>query len=488
MNRKAKKRALRIRLTVVYSLMTVAILMLVAGLYFIIQGYRFNWFDGKIEQGGLVQFNTAPTGADVWLDQTRLANKTQSKLTVSTGNHSVTMQKQGYLAWKKDVTVRAGQILWLDYARLVPSTLSPENVVQLTTGSNGKISYDTKTYAIIENPSEPNLTLVGLDDTTPAKRQLVLPESAYTLPAEGETQAFTLYAWAYDNRYLLIKHTYGEHTEWISFNTADGKTAKNLTHVLGINAIDVQYAKDDANTLLMLDTSGDVRKTNIDQKTVSGPLVQNVHDFTMFGTTTIVYTTNQDPTTHVRTAGYLTIGATAPRAVYQAPADDTSALHISINKYYGKVYQVVSLGDNLTIYTGDLVASDTKDPAPFAQVAAIDSKSPIEYLGFSPDQHRFVYAGGGNHVLSYDLDLGTSDAIILQAPPQTGVDWIDEYHFVTIEDSTLRMYDYDGTNGHDMMKNVVASDVSLLQSGKYLNAITATDGVTHLTRVKMIID
>ena len=488
MNQKAKKRALRIRLTVIYSLMVLAVLLLVAGLYFIVQGYRFNRFDGKIVQGGLVQFNSTPTGADVWLDEVRLANKTQSKLTVGTGAHTVTMKKDGYNAWKKDVTVRAGEILWLDYARLVPLTLNPETVVPLVGLGSGKVSYDTKTFAVVENPSEPVITFANLDSAEPTKRQLTLPLESYTAPAEGEQQAFDLYAWAYDNRYLLVKHTYGQRVEWISFNTADGKTAKNLTRVLGIDAVDVQYAKDDANTLLMLTAAHEVRKTNIDQKTVSGPLLQNVNDFTMYDTATVVFTTKQDPATRKRTAGYFTIGTVAPRTVYETPVDDAASLRISINKYYGKFYQAVAHGDKVVIYTGDLAASDAKDPAPFVSLTQLSLKGEVDYLGFSPDQHRFVYAGSDSHVVTYDLDLGTGASVTLLATPQTQIDWIDEFHFITNEDSTVRMYDYDGTNGHDMIKNAMATDVSLLQNGKYLNTVTKVGETTAITRVKMIID
>lgn len=488
MNRKTKKRALRIRLTVIYSLMVLAVFLLVAGLYFIVQGYRFNRFDGKIEQGGLVQFNSSPTGADVWLDEVRLANKTQSKLTVGTGTHTVSMKKNGYSTWKKDVTVLAGKILWLDYARLVPLELTPEVVVPLMGATSGKVSYDTKTFAVIENANEPVLTFVNLDSNEPTKRQLTLPVESYTAPAEGEQQTFDLYAWAYDNRYLLVKHSYGQRVEWISFNTSDGKTAKNLTRVLGIDAVDVQYAKDDANTLLMLTAAGEVRKTNIDQKTVSGPLLQNINDFTMYDTATVVFTTKQDPTTRKRTAGYFTIGTAGPRTVYETQADDTARLRLSINKYYGKYYQAVAHGEKVLIHTGDLTASDAKDPAPFVRLTELSLKGEAAYLGFSPDQHRFVYAGSGSHVVTYDLDLNTGASFTLQATPQTQIDWIDEFHFITNEGSTVRMYDYDGTNGHDMIKNVMATDVSLLQNGKYLNAITKVGESTAITRVKMIID
>ena len=487
MNRKAQKRLLRIRLAIVYTVMVLVVVLLVTGLYFIIQGYRYNQYDGKFEQGGLVQFGTFPSGADVWLDQVHLANKTPSSLTVGAGNHTVTMSEAGYDTWQKAVTVRAGAVLWLDYARLVPQKLVATTPIKLAGAASGKVSYDTNTFAVIENATQPTVTLVGLNTDTPQSKQVTLPTGSYTAPSAGESQTFKIVSWSYDNRYILIKHTYGTNVEWISLDTNNTSVAKNITTTLGVNATDVQYTPNDANALYLLSTDGIVRKVDIDAKTMSGPLLTNVHDFSIYNTDTLVYTTNADPTTHVRTAGYLTPGASAPRVFYRTAPNDTAPLFASINKYYGSYYEVIAHGTAVQIYTGSLTTSDTQNPAPFSLVTTLALNAPVEYLGFSPDQHRFVYAGGSSSVVTYDLDSQQASPFTLQSPPLTQLDWIDDFHFVTVEGTTLRMYDYDGTNGHDMMQNALPLDVSLLQDGKYLNAITKTGSTVAITRDTMIV-
>lgn len=486
MNRQANKRKLRIRLAAVYSLMVLAIAGLVTGLYFVIQGYRFNQYDGRIEQGGLVQFSSTPTGADVWLDQSHLGNKTPSKLTVGSGVHTVVVAKSGYDTWKKDVTVRAGAVLWLDYVRLVPQKLVANTPLTLSGAASGKVSDDTNTLAVIENPTQPVITLVSLNTDRPDTHPVTLPTGSFTAPADGESQQFELVTWASDNRYLLVKHTYGNHVEWISFDTTDATVAKNITTSLGVNATDVQYTHNDANTLYLLTTDGNVRRANVDQKTLSGPLLTNVHDFSLYDNETILYTTNTDPTTDMRTAGYVTPGAASPRVLYRTTAGDTTPLLIHLNKYYGKFYVVVAHNMNVEIYTGDLEASDTKDPAPFTLLDTLALKTPAVYLDFSPNQHRFVYAGSGSSVVTYDLDSNQATPFELQTAPVGQLDWIDDFHFVTTEGTELRMYDYDGTNGHDMMQNVQPGDVSLLQNGKYLTAITKTGDTIGITRDTMI--
>jgi hypothetical protein len=73
-----KKRA---QLFFVYALMAVAVVVTVAALVLVMLGYRFNRYDGTIEQGGLVQFDSKPSGATVMLDDITLANRTASKVT-----------------------------------------------------------------------------------------------------------------------------------------------------------------------------------------------------------------------------------------------------------------------------------------------------------------------------------------------------------------------------------------------------------------------
>ena len=101
MHKHRNKRRLRIQLTFVYTLMGLAIVSILTILVLVIQGYRYNQFDGKVEQGGLVQFNSKPSGATVTVDDAMLANKTASKVTLTAGTHTITMSRDGYGSWKK---------------------------------------------------------------------------------------------------------------------------------------------------------------------------------------------------------------------------------------------------------------------------------------------------------------------------------------------------------------------------------------------------
>ena len=114
------KRKKRTQLAFIYFLMVLSVVSIVVVLILITQGYRFNHFDGKLEQGGLVQFNSRPTGATVSVDGMALANRTASKITLSAGPHEVMISREGYTTWKKTVNVKPGSVLWLNYAQLLP--------------------------------------------------------------------------------------------------------------------------------------------------------------------------------------------------------------------------------------------------------------------------------------------------------------------------------------------------------------------------------
>ena len=99
MDTKQRKRRQRVHLTLIYSMMVLTVLFTVVIFAYAIQGYRLNWSSGKVVQGGLVQFDTHPDGAQVTVDQTRLSNETPSKLTLAILPSNVKVTMIGTRRW-----------------------------------------------------------------------------------------------------------------------------------------------------------------------------------------------------------------------------------------------------------------------------------------------------------------------------------------------------------------------------------------------------
>src|SRR5690606_16465960 len=98
----SKKKQLILQVAI-YALMTATVLMVVFALVLYTLGYRFDRAAGTLEQGGLVQLNSIPSGAKLTINATRLSATTSTKTTLAPGPHTITMNRDGYGLWQKTV-------------------------------------------------------------------------------------------------------------------------------------------------------------------------------------------------------------------------------------------------------------------------------------------------------------------------------------------------------------------------------------------------
>ena len=485
MHKHRNKRRLRIQLTFVYTLMGLAVLTILTILVLVIQGYRYNRFDGKVEQGGLVQFNSKPTGATVTVDDTTLANKTTSKVTLTAGAHTITMARDGYSTWKKDVVVTPGSVLWLNYARLFPTSPKITTVATFDGVATALTSPNHKLMAVVVKPTEPVVHITDLNDDTPQTSSVSIPAAAMTSPADNQSQEFTLVAWDKDSNLVLVRHMYGDKTEYISLDTRDGK-ARNISVELGVDAKKIAYSLGDSAILYALTTSHELRRINLSSSTVSGPLATNVADFTSNEERVIVYTTLPNASGD-RAVGYVSGGTTKAKtiATYQAIGD--AALRVTTGNYYGEHYTAIVHGTTLDVLRGDLPSSDSSDKVVVTNVAKLTIANGSDYIGFSPGNNRIVYVARDTKVVTYDLELQTSATAALQTSLTRDVQWMDSYHIFATGEAG-HYYDYDGTNGQLFASNTIDLPSVLSENDKYIYYFATTTNGAALQRVKLTND
>ena len=472
---------------VTYSFMTVATLGLVTMLVFIMLGYQFDNGDGKIEQGGLMQFDTQPNGADVTIDGTSFGTRTPSKSTVSSGQHYVTMSRSGYDTWRKSVSVEPGSVLWLSYARLIPNKLTPANVAEFSTVSSTAVSTDSKWMVVKEAPETPVVRLADLSRDTVKVTNLTLPEESYTHPAEGKTQAFILDKWDVASRYVLVKHVYDDDKiEWLVVDTQDASKTVNVTKLLDINASKLIFSGSNSK-VMYAQTGTDVRKLDLGAATLSRPLISNVAEFTTYDRSMLTYTTLRDAATGKRSVGYYEDGADAPHDIRTFTDDGTPLLHVALGKYFGDMYEAVAYGDTVTVYKGDL--PEGKNDKPLGEVAKMAMSGGAQYLSMKTNG-RFTVAQNGAMDKVYDLELKKETTMTLKgsAPVTLETKWIDDYMPWSDRDGTLRLYEFDGANQHDIMPVAPGFTATLSPNDKYLYGVNkAANGTFHLERVQMIL-
>ena len=489
MYRPPSKRTEFWRLTATYAAMVLAILSLVTVLVFVILGYRFNGDDGKIEQGGLVQFATQPSGATIGIDGIPFGARTAAKATMTAGQHSITMNRDGYHEWRKSISVVPGAVLWLNYARLIPQELTVEKIAAFPTISSSAASPNREFLIASTDPTLPELELADISDTEPVVTKLVLPQELYTQPTEGKAQHFSVVEWDKDSRLVLVKHTIVDtpRTEWLIVDTQSIAESQNVTRLLNIDSAEMRFSRASSQALYTL-TQGDVRKVDLNAATLSRPLVSNVAEFDLYRDTGVTYATKLDTATKQRAVGYVLDADTAPRHLRVYNDDGTTPLHIDIGEYFSDIYVAIAYGTKVSIVTGDLPKKaaelDVMD-----KVTSMDLTGAVDRVGIITNG-RFVVVEMNDAYAVYDLELKRETVTQLKgaSQPERQLEWIDGYMPWSDRDGMLRLYEFDGANQHDIMPVVSGQAVTLSRNSTYLYGVGKTeDGQSQLQRVRLIL-
>lgn len=469
--------------------MCLSIVALVIVLLFIILGYRFNRSDGRIEQGGLLQFDTRPSGADVAINGTSLGSRTASKATVGAGDHYVTMSRAGYRQWQKSVTVAPGKVVWLDYPRLIPNEVKTENVTSFSRISKSIASLDNKWIAAKEDPGSPSINLVDISREVVKQSVLELPSTSFTAPAAGKTQSFNLETWDPTNRYILVKHIYDDGAlEWLVVDSENVAQTVNLTKLLNVAMTKVIFSGASSNTLYV-QIAGDVRKLEIAAATLSRPLVSNVAEFSVYDRSSLVYATGLVPDTKSRSVGYYEDGADKPHVLRTYADDGATPLKVAINKYFNEPYVAIAYGELVEVWRGRLPTNDANVTQMISETSFAQPGG-AQYLDIR-NTGRFIVAQKGNEFQVYDIELKqvTKTTLKNASEPSVKLGWLDGYYAWSDLGGMLRMYEFDGANQHDIMSVMPGQSATLALNGAFLYGFTSADnGTAHLTRARLQIN
>lgn len=486
MHPKISKRRKQAQLTFIYALMVVVIAVSVTILLLLIQGYRYNRFDGKVEQGGLMQFDSAPDGADVTLDVVRLANKTPSKITATADTHTVTISKDGYEPWQKQVIVKPGGVLWLNYATLFPKAPVQDAVVSTSSVSSLVASPNNSQLAYTSSSTEPVVVVADINADVFAPRALRLPAGILSIAPEGQPQTLRVKEWSRDNQFVLVSHDFGDTTEYLVVDSRAPDEARNISKELGVVARDVAFAYGDSNTLYILTVSHELRQVNIAERTLSGPLLTNVASFSQFDRSTIEFATLPDAN-GVRQVGYLTPSTARAKILRTFNADTSQAFMARFGRYYNKNYLLVVQGSRVEILTGDIPSSSSTEPLSWKTITVFESPG-AEFIGFSPGGNRFAYVQHGTSLTVYDLELSIISKVTLPAANGRRIDWVDPYHIATSTGAKVMFSDFDGTNAVTVAaKDAANLPVVFSSNGKYVYHTSVSAGGASLIRTKLVV-
>ncbi len=92
-------------------------------------GYIIDPLTREVERTGLIYLSTVPSGANIYLEQSRFVHKTPVTLDkLRPGSYRVMLDRPGYRTWSEMVTIEPGKATVLDKVLLIPRDLQPQTV------------------------------------------------------------------------------------------------------------------------------------------------------------------------------------------------------------------------------------------------------------------------------------------------------------------------------------------------------------------------
>lgn len=455
--------------------MTFSVLILVGICLFFVLGYSVDQKTGQAEQGGLMQFRSFPQGATVFVDGSRLGFTTPTKTNSLAGYHSVSMNKEKYREWTKNVTVNKGELVWLN-ALFVPSSITTTSPVEFPQLASFLASPDKKWVAAIETANSPTIKLVDMRDEEKLKVETITLSQEITgeiLPED----TFKVEEWDFGSRYLLITHTSKDKTDWIRVDRSDKTKTKNISQTLALPITRQHFAGTSGNVFFAL-SNNTIRKLNIDQNTISSPIASDILDFELYKDNQLIFLSAKDG---IQTVSVYKDGDRKPFAVRSY--NDTLASDIALSSYYNEGYSSILHGESVEIVKNPF----TKDK----KTVYTFTMSPAPQWTFFSNNGQFVVAQQGAQVATYDLERKLLHKFTIPgAPEYSRIDhlkWLDDFHFWSDNKGTLSIFEFDGANPETIGTVASGFDVSLSSNGKRLFSVGQREGQSRTLQSSVMV-
>ena len=484
MNRHEKKRkALRWRI-VRYIIMVSAIASIATLSVLVLLGYRFNRTTGVIQQGGLVQFMSEPTKARVTIGSAKLVDKTPSKITVNPGEYLVKMEKEKYRMWQKNVTIKAGEVLWLNSAKLIPRDIKTETTLSIPKVSDSFAQPGSGYISILPERAKPAIARYDIRSNTVKSESFNL---ASLKLAKADKHAYSFTDWDGDKDRAVLKHAYDNLSELVLVNYDDNTRSFVVSAIGKATPIDVIADPRNERNLVVRYSDGSVRLVDSDDGEVSPVVVSNVSTITSFGSS-IVYTRTVGAG-KVET-GYVTLDSQQKLKPVRL-INTKQPVRFQIQQYFDTYFVTTIIGKNVTLQrTSSLPRSSDSALVSLKLVTtfALDSV-PLDIRALDAGQQVSIRQPSA--VTNYDVELKALTSTDIAGAKQgadVNVRWLDQFHYYVDTDGTLLQYEYDGENQSDIVKVTPGYAAGYSQNGKYLYTVLKTENGFALQRSTMILD
>lgn len=453
MDQDKTKRIQHLKVIASEIVMVVAVILTVSILALIVSGYWLN-ADFKVERQGLLQVSSIPTGADVNIDGgSSWLQRTNTSKTLSSGEHSVTLSKEGYDTWSKTINIREGLLYRLHYPRLflenreveiatdvsdtVFATISPDRSTLLLT------NHATKWHVISLNEEKISTHIIDVGG--------LFTNSNSSEDSDEKSFAGQIIAadWANDNAHVLLNVKIADATEWVLIDIDNIKDSINLSQKFDMNFDDIQIMNNSASTLLSLQGQN-LRKIDVASEQISAILAEKIVSLDHYENE-VIYVANQSSDDEKKyTLNTLKLGddKTTKLDSFKYPAK------VVLSKFYDDKYITMVHDNTVTLY----------NEADYTKINEFN-------LSFNPANIKvghngeFVIMNTGSDIATLDME---ALAVIEWDTENEDFGWLDNDMIYDISDEKLIVYDFDGLNRREIAKDVDGDFPATITDNKWL--------------------
>ena len=422
------------------AIMVLSVVITVVVLAFIVSGY---WVDSdfEVKRQGLLQIYSIPTGANVDIDgNSSWLQRTNTSKVLQSGEHTITLSKEGYDTWTKTINITEGLLYRIHYPRLFLNKRFVEKALILEDADTAIVSPDHEQMVVLNNTT--NWQLLKLTDEKIVPKDLDISDvfsSTATNLETGDT-FFTgeiLQAdWDFDGNKVLFKNKTTDGIEWVVLDLENIKNSVNLTKLFGANFTKVKIYDHGLNTLLAVQNNN-LHRIDVSGRSISSVLVEDIIEFDYYNNEVVFSATSKDDDKESYYIGRIKIGG--DNKITKLKSIDSRVM-VAITKFYEDKYILVLEANKLKLY-GD---------------SEMDELSSFE-LSFNPDKlevghnGEFIIFYSGSNIATLDMEAKKVNEWQVEGER---FGWIDNSMIYTVLNGKLVVYDFDGLNRRELSEDV----------------------------------
>lgn len=440
-----KRRAHARRLFIGYALVSVVIVLGTWLLFKATEGYGVDPRTGNIIQNSLLFVGSRPSGSNIYIDGKLLEAKTSARLILPAGKYNLSIQRDGYHTWQRDITLAEQAVARFTYPLLFPVDTQIQQLKNYPSKQLFLSQSPNSRFLLVHNPNDDPATLRfdEYDTASPARppRTLTPPNTLLVNPRQPQSQIREI-EWSADGNNLLLEYSSNQGKEFIIFNRADPTRSVNVNQLFNIRPSSVSLRNRSASQLYVyFQDGGRLQVADIERQTLTD-LLSNVLAFQTRGQNIVSYMSPSSESTDLATAN-IWDGA---RSYQLANLKAGSVYPLGIGQYRDDLYFIFGSDreDRLTIYKDPLDAIRDSAAGTVSPRSALPLKGATKVLN-SPN-FRFMTVLAGQKLAVYDMETADTYMYTIKSPLNGQLRWLDGFRLVGNSQGRLLILDYDNTN------------------------------------------